>query len=140
MFYQFRTKTVFAYNYFNCKQLIRFFITGVTATITHLGVLITLVELGGYGSTFASGTGFVLAVIVSYFLNYHWTFGATENHFKHLSKYLIVCLTGLIINTAILFTTVSLLDWWYIIGQLLAMFITVPASFVFNRHWVFPTN
>lgn len=103
----------------NTMQFIRFSLVGILATLCHMVPLIILVEHYDYQPIAASTIGFVLAVIVSYILNYHYTFMATGNHILFFLKYLIVCIMGLGINTSIIFLTVSILKWWYIAGQII---------------------
>ena len=118
-------------------QFIRFGLVGTIATLCHMGTLIILVEIFRYQPIPASTIGFILAVIVSYVLNCRFTFMAKGNHVMYFSKYSIVCMTGLAINTTIMCVTVNVLNWWYIIGQFSTLMIVPVANFTLNKFWTF---
>lgn len=118
-------------------QFGRFALVGLLATLTHLGTLAFGVEMLHGPVLAASTAGFVLAVMVSYVLNCHWTFEAARGHIRHLPKYVLVCITGFMLNTILILVTVELMHWWYIYGQLAALAVVPVCNFLLNRHWVF---
>jgi len=118
-------------------QFGRFALVGILATLTHLGTLTFLVEVLHCHVLPASTTGFALAVIVSYILNSHWTFKTFRSHRRHLPRYVLVCIIGFMVNTAVILITVVLLHWWYVVGQLAALAIVPFSNFILNRYWVF---
>lgn len=124
-------------NTINFLQFIRFGLAGIVATLCHMGTLIILVEYFEYIPLLASTIGFLLAVIVSYILNYRFTFIVRGNHFLFFSRYLVVCATGLVINTSIMFFTVNFLKWWYVIGQVSTLIIVPIINFTLNKFWAF---
>ena len=121
----------------NTMQFMRFGLVGIVATLCHMCTLIILVEFFNHQPLVASTIGFILAVIVSYILNCRFTFEVRGNHVLLFSKYLIVCLTGLVINTSIMFLTVEILKWWYIIGQIPTLIIVPITNFTLNKYWTF---
>lgn len=121
----------------NFYQFIRFGLVGIVSTLCHMGTLIILVEFFGYIPLLASTLGFILAVIVSYILNYRFTFMVSGNHALFFPRYLIVCLTGLTINTSIMYVTVNILNWWYIIGQITTLTVVPITNFTLNKFWAF---
>lgn len=121
----------------NTMQFMRFGLVGIVATLCHMCTLIILVEFFNHQPLVASTIGFILAVIVSYILNCRFTFIVSGNHVLLFSKYLIVCLTGLAINTSIMFLTVEILNWWYIMGQIPTLIIVPITNFTLNKYWTF---
>lgn len=121
----------------NFLQFIRFGLVGIIATLCHMGTLVILVEVFACMPLLASTIGFILAVIVSYILNYRFTFMVEGNHVLFFSRYLIVCLSGLAINTSIMYITVIILKWWYIIGQISTLTIVPITNFTLNKLWAF---
>lgn len=121
----------------NIIQFIRFGLVGIFATLCHMGTLIILVEIFKYQPILASTIGFILAVILSYILNYHYTFMSRGSHILIFSRYLIVCIMGLAINSSIMFLTVKILKWWYIIGQIPTLIIVPITNFTLNKYWTF---
>lgn len=124
-------------NTINFLQFIRFGLAGIIATLCHIGTLIILVEYFEYIPLLASTIGFLLAVIVSYILNHRFTFIVKGNHVLFFSRYLVVCITGLILNTSIMFVTINILKWWYITGQVSTLIIVPIINFMLNKFWAF---
>lgn len=118
-------------------QFIRFGLVGVVSTLTHIGTLVLLVELIKFTPILASTIGFILAVIVSYFLNYRFTFRAQGAHTNYFPKYVLVCIIGFILNTGIMYLTIEILNWWYVAGQICTLMVVPISNFTLNRFWAF---
>lgn len=118
-------------------QFIRFGLVGIISTLTHVGTLMILVEIFKCPPIPASGIGFILAVIISYVLNYRYTFRASGSHNIYFPRYILVCIVGFAFNTTVMYLTVDLLKWWYMAGQILALFIVPISNFTLNRFWAF---
>ena len=119
------------------RSLIRFGLTGILATLTHVGVFVLLVELAHLRPLFASVPAFLSAVGVSYVLNYRWTFTASGPHRVMLPRFVLVSVTGLILNLLITYLVVDLWALWYGLA-LMAIVIVIPIStYLLSRFWVF---
>jgi putative flippase GtrA len=119
------------------RALIRFGLTGILATITHVMVFVLLVEFIHWRPVFASVPAFAVAVGVSYFLNYRWTFTATGPHRVLLPRFIVVSVTGLCLNLLITYLFVDVWGLWYGLA-LLAIIIVIPLStYLLSRFWVF---
>lgn len=132
----------FTVEYFKSKhdvflQFIRFGLVGIISTLTHMGTLIFLVELLEFNPIIASTVGFILAVIISYFLNYRFTFRVHGGHFHHFPRYAVVCIVGFSLNTGIMFLTVNILKWWYVAGQICTLLVVPVSNFTLNKFWTF---
>ncbi len=119
------------------NQLIRFGLVGLLSTITHMGTLIILVEIFKFLPLVASTIGFILAVIISYILNYSFTFDATGKHAIIFPRYCTVCIVGLMLNTGIMYLTVEILGIWYVIGQVCTLLVVPVSNFTLNKLWAF---
>jgi len=118
-------------------KMVKYGLVGLLGTALHFGALLVLVEALRMHPVPASAAGFILVVIVSYLLNRKWTFQATASGWKPLLKYLIVSASGLLINISILYVTVDLLQWHYLIGQSLVVVAVPLSNFAFNYYWTF---
>ncbi len=118
-------------------QVVRFGAVGVTATVTHVLIVVALVESGLARPFWANVVAFSTALVVSYFGNHAWTFELRGGHRRHLPRFLVVALVGLALNQGIVYGAVDLLAWDYRIA--LAIVVTsVPAmTFLLNRYWAF---
>ena len=119
------------------KKFIRYGIVGAVGTVTHLGLLLILVELMSLSPIIASSIAFMVVVIISYYLNYTWTFKAKNNPFIALIKYLVVCSCGFSLNAGIMFLVVDVLHGWYLLGQVIAIVVIPISNFLLNSYWAF---
>jgi putative flippase GtrA len=119
------------------RSLIRFGLAGVLATLTHVLVFVLLVEGFQMRAVIASVPAFLAAVGVSYALNYRWTFTASGPHRVMLPRFLLVSITGLLMNLLITWLFVDVLGLWYGLA-LLAVILVIPVStYLLSRFWVF---
>lgn len=120
-------------------RFVKYAVVGALGTLLHFGTLIFLVEATGLPAVTSSAIGFLLVVVVSYYLNRHWTFSSAANTsaLGSFAKYVAVSTSGLVLNTAIMYAIVDLLEWPYLLGQA-AVTVVVPVSnYFFNRTWTF---
>jgi len=119
------------------KSVLRFGVSGVLATATHVAVFTALVELGGARPVFASVPAFCAALGVSYALNYHWTFEALGEHRVMLPRFALVALLGLGLNVLITYVVVDVAGSWYGYALLAVVTIVPVVTYLLSRHWVF---
>ncbi|WP_202079779.1 GtrA family protein [Caldalkalibacillus salinus] len=111
---------------------------GVLGTLIHFGVLILFVELFNQGPVLSSTIGFIVTLIVSYYLNQKYTFKIkSTQHTKLFTKYTIVSCSGLILNGLIMYLAVQILSFHYMLGQAIVVFILPLTNFILNNLWTF---
>ncbi|SFL64359.1 Putative flippase GtrA (transmembrane translocase of bactoprenol-linked glucose) [Paenibacillus sp. 1_12] len=121
------------------KLLLKYGIVGLLGTLIHFISLYVLVEAFGIQPVTSSTLGFLLVLFISYVLNKWWTFQDTPSGWKPFVKYTVVSLTGLLLNSGIMYAVVEWMHWNYLLGQCLVV-VAVPASnFLFNYYWTFRT-
>lgn len=121
-------------------QMVKFGLVGLGATAVHSAILLILVEILGIGPVLASIPAFLIALGISFLINHHWTFVAKGAYARYFSRYAAVSISGLILNIAIMYGTVSVLHQSYVVG-LGVVIISVPAlSFLLQRCWTFSDN
>ena len=118
-------------------QLLRFIIVGATATLTSYLILIFLVEIWRMNVIGASVLGYVAGIAVNYKLNYGFTFRSERQHRILIPKFIVVALTGLLLNTGLMFMGVNWFGIHYVLAQLAAVAVVLIWSFSINRLWVF---
>ena len=119
------------------KSLLRFGITGVLATIAHALVLAGLVELLTVPAVLASVPAFGAALLLSYGLNYHWTFQALGEHRMIFPRFTLVAVSGLVLNVVITFLIVNVGGFWYGYALLAVIFSVPLLTYLLNHYWVF---
>ncbi len=119
------------------KSLIRFAVSGGLATVTHVCVFVVLVEWFGMRPVMAAGLAFSIALIVSYGMNYHWTFSASGPHLRMLPRFMVVAFTGLGLNVSITYVVVDMAGYWYGYALLLVVTLVSLITFTLSKMWVF---
>lgn len=118
-------------------EFARFTVTGGVAAIVHFSVLIGLAELTPLTPIPASAIGFVLAATVSYMFSYYWVFHGTGAHIGRFPRFLMVALTGLGLNTAIMLAAIEGVGLHYVPAQIVATGLVLFWNFSANRLWTF---
>ncbi len=118
-------------------QLSRFASVGIIATAVHVGVYVGLIEFGELSAVLASIPSFGAAVLVSYFGNRVWTFGANGRHRTQFPKFAVVATFGLLINVAINLLVVNLARGPYWAALLIVIAVVPLSTYMLNRTWVF---
>jgi putative flippase GtrA len=119
------------------RQIFRFGVVGVAATVTHVAVAVTLIERVGTPVLAGNGLAFLVAVFVSYFGHHSWTFARDGFHDRHLPRFVTISLIGLALNQAIIFALVTLGGLPYLVGVLVVVSVVPALTFVLSRSWAF---
>ncbi len=120
-------------------RLGRYGITGFSSLLTHLLVLIILVEGAGWASVPASTLGFIASIVVSFTLQHHWVFAHDHPVRRTLPRFLVVTLVGMGLNASIMAVGTGVLSAPYVLAQVVA-FVAIPVSnYLLNRRWTFDT-
>jgi putative flippase GtrA len=118
-------------------RLLRFAVSGGLATAVHVSVFVTVVEWLGVRAVVAAGVAFVVALLVSYGMNYHWTFSASGPHRVMLPRFVMVAVLGLSMNLGITYAVVDMAGYWYGYALMLIVLIVPLMTFIFSQRWVF---
>lgn len=119
------------------SQVIYFTTAGATGLVLQYLVLGLLVQGLGLGAVFASACGFVAGALANYAMNYHLTFKSAKSHWEAMSKFFLVALFGLLLNTCIMFIAVNMLCIYYLFAQILATGVVFVWNFTIHRLWTF---
>ncbi|MCG8358504.1 MAG: GtrA family protein [Kiloniellales bacterium] len=118
-------------------QALRFSLVGVAATLLHVLLMVGLVESGLLAPFEANFVAFSGALLLSYLGNLRWTFGLRGRHQTHVPRFVTVALLGFLLNQAIVYGVVDLLQGDYRLALALVVLIVPALSFLANRHWAF---
>jgi putative flippase GtrA len=122
------------------KKFIRYAIVGAIGTAIYLFILTLLIEFLRYDPVISSALAFILIVIISYILNYKWTFRAKSRHRISFPRYLTVSFIGLLLNTIIMFLAVNVFSIWYGLAQVIAIVLIPISNFILNFYWSFKSK
>lgn len=117
--------------------LARFGVTGGLATAVHATVFVLCIEGLGMAAVPAVIPAFLIALSVSYGLNYRWTFSATGPHRVTLPRFFLVALNGFFLNLLITWLVVDAGGYWYGYALIVAIFTVPLVTFALSKFWVF---
>jgi putative flippase GtrA len=116
---------------------VRYIVAGSVAAAAHFGVLWLLVEWFAVYPTLASALGFCVATGINYSLQYHWTFRVTGPHGVIFTRYLLVTIAMLGVNTALFWVLNEFGGIPYLLTQAVATGSVVILNFTINRRYTF---
>ena len=121
------------------KQVVRYVISGGSATLVHLILLYTLTDLFGLWYMASLIIAFVFAIITGFTLQKLWTFNNRDLGSIHLQTtyYLIAVVANLALNTAGVYILVSKLHVWYMLAQVIMLGFIAVANFFAYKHIIF---
>lgn len=118
-------------------RIVRYGIAGGLSLLTHLAVLVLMVEIVGLGAVASTTLGFIASVAVSFLLQHHWVFRSQAARRATAPRFVAVTLFGLLLNTSIMAVGYRLFGLHYLLVQAVA-FAAVPVSnYLLNRAWTF---
>ncbi len=118
----------------------RYSISGAVAAVVHFGLLIILVEFTATNPTLASASGFCAAIFVNYTLLYHYAFRADGPHGVMFTRYVIVTVAMLGVNTLIFWILNEHQNVPYLLSQVVATGVVVMLNFNINRLYTFKST
>jgi putative flippase GtrA len=114
-----------------------FLVVGVAATLAQYVILVVLVELRDWPATVASSTGFAIAAVGNYLLNYYVTFASRAPHSQAAGRFALVALAGLLLNTLAMFLLERRAGVHYLLAQIVATGLTLVWTFAASQWWAF---
>jgi putative flippase GtrA len=119
------------------KQIIAFTGVGIFAAIVHYGLLLGLVELGGWRAVQATLVGYVGGGVVSYWLNRSLTYTSERPHAEAGWRFAVVAAVGFCITYGVMHVLVERLALPYLPAQIGTTLIVLFWSFIAHRMWTF---
>jgi putative flippase GtrA len=118
-------------------QLGKYVISGGTAVLVHMLLLLGFVELLGLHKVLATTIGFAVGSAVNYTLQYHFVFRSTCPHLHSAFKYVVVTTAMLGLNSLLFWVLITSLALWYMAAQALTISIIFLLNFLVNRSFTF---
>jgi putative flippase GtrA len=119
--------------------LIKFLVSGGTATAVNLVALYVLTDFFGLWYLISAVIAFVIAFFVSFTLQKFWTFidHRTDVLPAQASLYIVVQVWDLCLNTAGLYMLVTHFHLWYIAAQFVMSFFIAIQNLLLYRAFIF---
>ncbi len=120
------------------NKFIKFGVVGASGVIVDFGFTFLGKEILKIQKYIANSIGFTIAASSNYLLNRIWTFHSQNPEIGiEYSKFILISLIGLGINTFILWTLVSKMKWNFYVSKLFAIGVVTIWNFVFNMIFTF---
>jgi putative flippase GtrA len=119
------------------RQIVSFAGVGVIAAIVHYGLLITLVELGGWQAVPATLVGYIGGGLVSYGLNRRHTYQSDRPHEEAGWRFAAVAAVGFGLTWVCMDVMHGRFGLQYVLAQVLTTLIVMAWSFVAHKFWSF---
>ena len=121
--------------YTEFSHLVKFMVVGFTGIIVNEGILYFLTTAGIY-ILISSLCGIEASIISNYILNDIWTFRDVQNRYgwrRRLVRFHSVSIAGIIINITTLYCLTVWLGIYYLISNLVGIFLAFTWNFLVNR-------
>lgn len=119
------------------KVFAKFLGIGSIATLIQYLILVVLVESTIIPPYIASAIGYAISAIFNYLANYYFSFESSADHILAIGKFIFVVAIGLILNSVLMFFATELLNYNYILSQLVATSIITISNFILLKHWAY---
>jgi putative flippase GtrA len=118
-------------------RIVRFGVTGVVATATHVGCFAVANELLRVPPVPANALAFLIAFLTGFTLNFAWTFRARGRVVRRMLQYFGVAVAGLGLNSALMYFAVYVAQWSPYAGIALSIALTPLLTYTLSRRFVF---
>lgn len=119
-------------------KFLKFCVVGFSGTVIDFGLTWFCKEIVKIPKFVANAIGFVVAASSNYILNRIWTWGSTNSQVGvEYSKFFLVSLIGLGINTLILYLLHNKLKWNFYISKVFATGVVMIWNFLANNYFTF---
>lgn len=120
------------------KTVIKYVIAGGTAAFVDLSLLFVFTDVLGLHYLVSAVLAFMIAIVVSFNLQKHWTFRDTnKNVAGQMTAYVVTGLMNLSLNTALMYVFVDVLHIMYLLAQVFAGGMIAFGSFLIYRFVIF---
>lgn len=113
----------------------RFILSGMLATVLHVLIASSLIELLGFSPPAANGCAFATATIASYLINTLWSF-SSRLHGRTALRFGITSVAGLLLSVSIS-ATAEFLHWHYLYGIAAVVCLVPPVTFLLHHFWTY---
>lgn len=121
-------------------QLMRYGISGFSATVVDFGILTILTELFGEKLLLLwTAIAFISGVVVTYLLSTHWVFNNRRftSRSAEMSIFLLIAVIGLALTELFMWIFASKIDIHYLLAKLIACMIVFFWNFGAKKYFLF---
>ena len=121
------------------KKLLKFGCVGLSGIFVNTGILYLLTEYAGLFYMVSSLFAIEVSIITNFLLNDCWTFNDKINSriaekWKRFVSFEVISVLGVAINMGVLYTLTEFAGLWYILSNVIGIFVAFVWNFYVNRH------
>lgn len=118
------------------RQFAKFVVVGGGATAVQYLVLVALMELTVLAPVVSAALAYLAGAVANYGGNYYFTFNSRVQHWRSISRFALVVMVGLGVNTLVFWAGLKVLPH-YLLAQILATGVTLLVNFALHRQFTF---
>ena len=122
------------------NQFFRFLLVGVANTALGYAIIFSCMYLAGLSPELSNAAGYMIGLLVSYFLNRYFTFRSTQRRSTEFARFLLVFLSAYAANLTVLVVLVRVLGIHAGPSQIVAGVIYIGTTYLLNKHYVFQSS
>ena len=119
------------------RQFSRFLLVGFANTALGYAVIFGCMYLGGLTPELSNAVGYLVGLVVSYFLNRHFTFRSARRLSTEFVSFVIVFLAAYTANFIVLVVLVRGLGVHAAFSQVVAGIVYIGSAYLLNKRYVF---
>ena len=125
-----------AFSQINKSSFFRFLLVGASATLLHYLLMGFMIYIHDISATNSSAIGYIISAFYNYWANSQFSFTKVHSLGRRLPRFILVTVTGLLINHAILLVGIYFFVP-IVISQLAATFFVLIWNYILNAVWTF---
>lgn len=121
----------------NKITMLKYGTIGASSTMIDFGFYILFVYVLGIYYIWAATLSFVIAAVFNFTLNRKWTFRSNGQKRKQLPIFLLVMISGVLLNNGIIALGVEVFGLWDIFAKIISTGIITIWNFLGNKYFTF---
>tara|TARA_B100000787_G_scaffold143931_1_gene113635 strand:+ start:8609 stop:8980 length:372 start_codon:yes stop_codon:yes gene_type:complete len=119
------------------QSTLKYIFVGGTSSIVFLGLLAFQVEFFLIDPVVATVISNLILIFATYPVLSKWVFISVTNHKVAFIKYASVIALGFTINTLGMYLFVHILEFWYLLSQVILFVVVAVNNYSLNKLWTF---
>ena len=121
-------------------KIVRFGLVGLSGIFVNMGLLYALTEIAGLYYLISAAIAIELSIVNNFVWNDVWTFKSARDlrfgrRVQRLASFQAVSVGGLVINMAVLYVLADVAGVYYLVANLIGIFVAFAWNYAVNRHY-----
>jgi len=126
-------------------KIVRFGLVGLSGIFVNMGLLYALTEIAGIYYLVSAAIAIELSIVNNFIWNDVWTFKSSrdlrfERKVQRFASFQAVSVGGLAINMVVLYLLAEIAGVYYLVANLVGIFVAFAWNYMVNRHFTWKTR